>query len=317
MKPDPVRAALPPIADGGGSGQNRRSSPARGGSRHGAQGPGIWSTFWQEFGQENVSQERCYVPGDGRDAVDRHWARFADGLPAGAQVLDLGCGAGIAGRTLLRRRSDLRVTGVDWANVPTTLLPNLTIRPGVRMEALPFGDTCFDAAISLFGVEYGSMDKTAPELARVLRPGAWFSFVVHHCESEIVREGGMRRRALRELISGKMKSAFLAGSVAGVGEHQMRLRKQFPDEPMVELVSDHFRRNIARNRAERQELWEKLAGELEPEISLLMQLERSAKSAAEMGAWLVSLLSLMKLVSVSVLRRGSGEPIAWDVSGAR
>jgi SAM-dependent methyltransferase len=318
MKPEPVRAAVSPTAFGGGSGQNSRSTTfARGGSRYGAAGPGTWSTFWQEFGDESAPQERCFVPGDGRDTVDRHWAHFADGLAAGAQVIDLGCGAGIAGRSLLRRRSDLRVTGVDWANVPTTLLANLTIHPRVRMEALPFGDSCYDAAISLFGIEYGNIDKTARELGRVLRPGARFSFLVHHCESEIVREGGARRRALRELISGKMKGAFLAGNVAGVGEHRGGLKKQFPDEPMVNLVSDHFRRNITRTRAERQKVWEKLASELEPEISLLMQLERSAKSAVEMGVWLVSLLSLMSQIRVSVLRRGSGEPIAWCVEGVR
>lgn len=318
MKPDPVRAALLPTAYGGGAGQNSRSSPAsKGSSGHCAQGSRIWSTFWQEFGQANAPQERCFVPGDGRDAVDRHWAHFADGLAAGARVIDLGCGAGIAGRNLLRRRSDLRVTGVDWANVPTTLLANLTIHPRVSMEALPFGDGCFDAAISLFGIEYGKMDETARELGRVLRPGARFSFLVHHCESEIAREGGARRRALRGLISGKMKGAFLAGNVVGVGEHRAGLKKQFPDEPMVDLVSDHFRRNITRTRAERQQVWEKLASELEPEISLLMQLERSAKSAEAMGAWLVPLLLQMNMVRVCVLRRGSGEPIAWEVSGAR
>ena len=266
---------------------------------------------------QNAPQERCHVPVAGRHAIDRHWAQFSDGLRPGAQVIDLGCGAGVAGRVLLSRRNDLAVTGVDWANVPATHVTNLAIHAGVRMEALPFGDGCFDAAISLFGIEYGNIVETARELERVLKPGAQFSFLVHHRESEIHREGSTRRRALRELTRGKLKAAFLAGNSTGIDRQRERLKAQFPDEPMVSLLSDYCRRNIARTRAERQAMWQKLARELDPEIALLMHLERSAKSAADMGAWLVSLLSIMSRVGVSVLRTSSGEPIAWDVRGIR
>ncbi len=282
-----------------------------------AAGPSLWSEFWQDLSLENRPQERCHVPGDGRSAVDGHWAEFAAGLPYGAQVIDLGCGAGITGRLLLGHRSDLHVTGVDFAKVPTPPVANLTIYPWTSMEALPFADGGFDAAISLFGIEYGEIDKTARELERVLKPGARFSFLVHHCESEILREGSARRRAIRDLLWGNMKAAFLAGSTARIDQQRLSLRQQYPAEPMVKLVSDHFLRNITRTRAERQAVWQKLAGDADPETALLALLERSAKSPVEMGAWLVALLSGMALVSVSVLRRRSGEPIAWDVQGSR
>lgn len=257
------------------------------------------------------------MPGDGREAVDRHWAHFAACLPRGARVIDLGCGAGIVGRKLLGHRSDLQVTGVDWARVPTPSHANLDIHMSVSMESLPFGDSSFDAAVSLFGIEYGNIPETTAELARVLRPGALFSFLVHNRLSEIVREGGARRRALRELTSGTMKSAFLSGSAAGVEQQRRLLRQRFPDEPMVGLVSDYFRRNIIHTRAERQATWQKLAIDLDLEISLLRELERSAKSEVEIAAWLAPFLSNLGLTSVSVLRRRSGEPIAWNVSGVR
>lgn len=194
---------------------------------------------------------------------------------------------------------------------------NLEIHLWVNMEALPFGDNCFDAAVSLFGIEYGNINKTARELERVLKAGGRFSFLVHHRDGEILREGSARRKALRELISGKMKSAFLAGNVAAIGQQRRNLKEEYPDEPMVKLVSDHFVRNASRTRAERQVLWQKLADELDPEISLLLHLERAAKSAAEMASWLGSLLAVMSQVSVSVLRRNSGAPIAWEVNGIR
>jgi SAM-dependent methyltransferase len=265
--------------------------PATAAKRYGAGGPESWTAFWQGFCPEKGPHERCSVPGDGRDTVDRHLARFASDLPPGAHVIDLGCGAGIVGRELLSRRSDLRVTGVDWADLPALRQANLAIHTRVRMESLPFGDNSFDAAVSLFGIEYGNIAETAGELGRVLRPGARFSFLLHHRESEIVRASGEQRMALKELISGQMRGAFLSGSAAGVDEQRRSLGRRFPNESMVGLVGNHFRRNIDRTRAERQAIWQKLADDLGPEISLLLQLERSAKSAAEIAVWLVPLLS--------------------------
>jgi Methyltransferase domain len=291
-------------------------SPLRA-SRTDAAAPSLWSTFWQEFCLEDQLHERCHVPGDGRAVVDQHWAQFARKLPPRAHVVDLGCGAGIAGRVLLGQRADLQITGVDFANVPVLDVPNLTIHRGTPIEAMPFNDGCFDAAISLFGVEYAKIEEAGRELARVLKPGAPFSFLVHHRESEIVCEGSMRRRALRELLSGNMRTAFLSGRATQVAQCRQSLRLRYPAEPMVNLVSDHFRLNIGRSRAERQALWQKLASDVEPEVALLSLLDKCAKSAAEVGCWLIYLLTSMASVSVSVLRRRSGEPIAWRVSGLR
>jgi ubiquinone/menaquinone biosynthesis C-methylase UbiE len=273
----------------------------------------LWSTFWREFG----TGDRCFVPGDGRGALDEQWALFAKRLPHGAQVIDLGCGAGIVGRTLLGHRPDLRISGVDCALVPARSQANLTIHTSVKMEALPFPDRSFDAATSQFGIEYGSIVDTARELGRVLKPGAAFCFLVHHRDSEIVREGGTRRQALRALTSGEMMSAFLSGDAAGVDRQKRRLGQAYPSEPMIELLADYFHRTIAQTRAERQSVWQQLADQLDPEISLLLQLERSAKSAVEMGSWLVPLLTGMTETGAFVVRRKSGEPIAWAVHGAR
>ncbi len=321
MTPDPISAYVASVTSGGQRGPAARHNspsatlsprPARPGD-----GQSLWTAFWQDFALENEIQERCYVPGDGRHVIDRHWAMFAAGLPSEAEVIDLGCGAGTVGRTLLDQRRDLHVTGVDWANVPIMSQANLTICPRTSMEALPFDACRFDAAVSLFGIEYAAIDRTARELERVLKPGARFSFVVHHRESEIVREGSMRRRALRELTSGKMKASFLAGNHTAITQQKQWLARQFPDEPMVMLVSDHYLRAIGRTRAERQGVWQDLAISLEPEIALLLCLEKAAKTANEMATWLAALLSAMRTVSVSTLRRASGEPITWDVSGNR
>jgi SAM-dependent methyltransferase len=315
MASNPVHGVLPPS-----SGARRQSGllPASNlKSKYSASAPSLWTAFWREFCLEDQPHERCPIPGDGRQAVDRHWADFADGLPPAAQVIDLGCGAGIVGRTLLNHRNDLSVTGIDFANVPALDVANLTIHPWVSMEALPFDDGCFDAAVSLFGIEYSSIDETARELGRVLKAGATFSFLVHHHESEIVCEGGTRRRALRELLSGKVRAAFLAGSMAGIDQQIRRLKNLFPGDPSITHFSRYLLHKITCTRTERQVTWQGMLDGLNPEIALLTHLERSAKSPVEMGNWLASLLRVMKLVSVSVLRRRSGQPIAWQVDGNR
>lgn len=293
------------------------SSAVTGQSRYAVSGPTLWTEFWQEFCLENVPHERCHIPADGRVVADWHWQQFADTLPVGAQVIDLGCGAGIVGRILLDRRTDLRVTGVDFANVPTPTVNNLTIHRWVSMEELPFEDGSFDAAISLFGIEYSDIDRTAGELGRVLKRGARFSFLVHHAESEIVCEGTTRRRALRDLLSGQVRARFLAGNVSGVEQQIKRLRTQFPGEPSIKLFTHYLRHHVARTRSGRQERWQDLLDGLNSELALLALLERSAKSEAEMGSWLIPLLKAMATVTASVLRKRSGEPIAWRISGIR
>jgi SAM-dependent methyltransferase len=322
MKQDPIYAYMSSLTSDRHASdhakQKKGSSPApKTKSQYSAASQSLWCTFWQDFCLENQPQERCYIPADGRNVVDRHWVDFADNLPDGAQVLDLGCGAGIVGNTLLRRRKDLHVTGVDWANVPITNQANLNIHSRVSMEDMPFGKDCFDAAVSLFGIEYGDVVNTVQELERVLKAGAQFSFLVHHRESETVQEGDVRRRTLKELISGKMKAAFLAGNAVGLDQQRRSLTQQFPNMPIINLISDYFHRNIHFTRAERQALWQKQADAFDPEIALLMHLERAAKSAVEMGSWLASLLSTMSMINISVLRRNSGQPIAWHVNGIK
>lgn len=276
-----------------------------------------WSTFWSDFGEGDERPERCHVPGDGQQVVDRHWRLFANGIAREAQVLDIGCGAGTVGRTLLDCRPDLEVTGIDFAQVPALRAPNLVIQQGVRMEALPFEAGSFDAAVSLFGIEYGNLAQTARELARVLKPGARFSFIMHHAESEIAQEGGTRVFGIRDALSGNVKQAFLAGDSALLDQQRMRLRLAHGDEPTVKLISDYFARMIGRPREERHALWRKLEDDVAVEVSLTAYMVRCAKTPEQMGAWLSPLLAMMAATEVSVLRRGSGEPIGWLVRGMR
>ena len=287
------------------------------GQRHDAAGSGHWSDFWHDFGEGDTRPLRCHIIGDGEQVVDRHWSHFANRLEKAAWVLDIGCGAGTVGRTLLRSRADLRISGVDFAEVPQGNTPGLTIHPWVRMEALPFEDASFDGAVSLFGIEYGDIAPTAVELGRVIKPGGCFSLVVHHHGSETAAEGRARVKGIGDVLSGKVRAAFLSGDTDRFDRQRLRLLSLHPGEPTVRLLCDYFRRTITRTRAERHATWQKIVEDVAVEVRLTSEMVRSAKSPAKLGTWLAPLLSTMTALEVSVLRRRSGQPIGWLVGGTR
>ena len=103
-----------------------------------------WTAFWQD-----PAQSRCVAgSADIQRRLSSHWAAFAESLCAGTRVLDLGCGAGAVARELLKARTDLQVTGIDFARVPLTLHPQVDLLSESPMEALAFAGGSFGAAVS-------------------------------------------------------------------------------------------------------------------------------------------------------------------------
>jgi SAM-dependent methyltransferase len=91
----------------------------------------------------------------------------------GTRLLDAGCGAGLA--ALLARLRGATVAGLDAAPgllaIARERLPGADLREG-DLEALPFEDASFDAAVAINSVFYAAdMERAMRELARVVRPG--------------------------------------------------------------------------------------------------------------------------------------------------
>ncbi|MGW0085114.1 methyltransferase domain-containing protein [Streptomyces sp. NPDC003393] len=116
-----------------------------------------------------------------------------DSLPAGARVLDLGCGRALTSVFLAREygvqivaadlwiKPDDNARRIDEAGVADRVVP-------VHAEAhdLPFGEESFDAIVSVDAYHYfGTDDLYLPSLTRLLKPGGRIGVVVPSVREEI------------------------------------------------------------------------------------------------------------------------------------
>ncbi len=110
------------------------------------------------------------------------WLRpFFRSVPAGAEVLDLGCGCGVPDARRLSGR--FRVTGIDISDVQIErarrLVPNARFLRA-DMTAVRFRSETFGGVLCLYALIHVPLDAQRPLLAKVhrwLRPGGIFLVV--------------------------------------------------------------------------------------------------------------------------------------------
>lgn len=92
------------------------------------------------------------------------YATVAQLLPAGMQtLLDLGCGTGLELDEIFKRFPDAAVTGIDMTSAMLDVLRQkhadkaLTLIEGDYF-AVPFGESCFDAAVSVESLHHFTSD---------------------------------------------------------------------------------------------------------------------------------------------------------------
>ncbi|MGC9371581.1 MAG: class I SAM-dependent methyltransferase [Paracoccaceae bacterium] len=107
---------------------------------------------------------------------------FAQTLPKGARVLDLG--AGVGRHALAYARMGFDVAALDAAPEGIAEIDRVAAAEGLKVETvlgkmteLPFPDASFDHVLSWNVIYHGDADvvtRTIAEIARVLRPGGSF-----------------------------------------------------------------------------------------------------------------------------------------------
>ncbi len=121
----------------------------------------------------------------------RYTRALLDGLPEGAHVLELGCGAGVPATRALAAR--FAVTGVDISarqiELACEMVPGATFIQS-DMTALEFPPESFDGVAAFFSLIHVPREEQPPLLARVaswLRPGGLFvaTMGVRDAESDI------------------------------------------------------------------------------------------------------------------------------------
>ena len=227
-------------------------------------------------------------------------------------VLDIGCGSGAAAQCVVGARGDITAVGVDIARVREPAHPQVRIIGEPSAEELPFADASFDAAISQFGYEYSNIFLAAKELARVLRPGAPFSFVVHHSASVIVRRERAHSEALHELGSANAERAFLARNVQCLA----RIRDSFPSDRTVAFAANCLASKSSGTDDDRRRVWSIVMDALAPDRTLSAALESSCVAPAAMDEWLEPLRAQFTLAQPELLL-AAGEVLAWKIEGVR
>jgi SAM-dependent methyltransferase len=145
--------------------------------------PAVWWTVYRAYKPERAKLLEPLIVERGYDVVadryletigaedPRHRFLATFTLPDGAEVLDLGCGAGTEA---LRR---FRVTGVDLSARQLELARERL--PGARliqadMTEVSFPDASFDGVVALYSLGHVPTERQAPLLAAIarwLRPG--------------------------------------------------------------------------------------------------------------------------------------------------
>jgi ubiquinone/menaquinone biosynthesis C-methylase UbiE len=178
-----------------------------------------WTLYWQA---DHLDSADAIQSAADYDTIKAWWSDLAQRLDFGAAVLDLATGNGTVPAALLEANPELRITGVDRADIDPLryledpgLLTAVEFQGEVDVCSMSFDDEAFDAVTSQFGIEYAALQDAVPEAARVLRRHGYVQLLLHCDESEIVQPAVARRLEMDELLADDGVLLRLRSFVAG------------------------------------------------------------------------------------------------------
>lgn len=190
--------------------------------------------------------------------MERDAEAFYRRLPIkpGAELLDVGCGAGQL--SLIAARAGAHVTGCDIAPNWLAQARRSAVAEGLTItfeegdaEALPYADATFDAVVSLIGAMFAPRpDLVAAELTRVCRPGGIIAMANWTAPGFV---GQMFKIIAKHISPGGMPSPLLWGDEPTVRErlrsgianvecsrHLYELSYPFSPSDVVEFFRENY-----------------------------------------------------------------------------
>lgn len=161
-------------------------------------------------------------------AHDLYDALVSYGLKPSMNVLDVGCGTGLASGPLAE--NGFSVTGVDPSEPMLAYArknhPTMKVVAG-RAEALPFKDRSFDALVSAQTFHHVERAQAMREALRVLRPGGiiaiWWKRIMSDDPVEVIRRELFAAMDLGMPPSGGLNGGFREFYGAPLAEHTLRV----------------------------------------------------------------------------------------------
>lgn len=161
-----------------------------------------WSRFWQ---QGHITTFGASVADNYGGLARQFWESQFAGLGNGDTVLDVATGNGaiavLAQQFAIDKGLDIRVLAADAAIINPTLKSGgdemkrardqVQFLSGVACEQLSVRDNSIDLLSSHLGIEYSDLDRSIPEVSRVLVDHGRFAAIIHNAGSMVI--GNSRR----------------------------------------------------------------------------------------------------------------------------
>jgi SAM-dependent methyltransferase len=194
-----------------------------------------WTQYWKTGNFESLPEDQAA----GRlGALEFAWGEFFARLPEEARMLDLATGGGDVIRRAIALGRNFRIAGVDIADLSAVgaALPGVELVGNTELSQLPFPDAVFDGITSQFGIEYADAAPATREAMRVLVPGGYGHFVLHHAEGAITQ--GVAANLVAE------RAVFADSNAFSLGRAAFELRNRAATHAAIMQAETEFRNAV-------------------------------------------------------------------------
>ncbi len=184
-------------------------------------------------------------------AIADFWTGIFASLSGAQRVLDVATGNGALPRLLLDSRPGMAISidAIDLAHIAPAWLAHLPLADQSRVrfcgecaaEDLGFPDGAFDLVVSQYGIEYSKLDRSVPEMLRVLAPGGRIALLLHAADSRPATLAAVELTHLAWLLS---DNGLLAAAAAMLEPISRAItaegRAALANDPRAEAARERF-----------------------------------------------------------------------------